>query len=156
MGDRTSVQFLVGGGIPRSLLNAFLEAAAAAEGLGLDYGFSAVSLEALEAASARGWLELSAGEVNYANCDTFEDFCQENNLVYRKEWDAGGGYGPGGELWDVAAKMAGEPIGYCIGGIGQDVGLTDREIRECGSWDALMARLDRLTASLPPFKIVEG
>jgi hypothetical protein len=45
-------------------------------------------------------------ECNYAQMEDIESWCGENDVAYLKTWEAGGGYGPGIELWKPGMKEA--------------------------------------------------
>lgn len=40
-------------------------------------------------------------QCNYAQMEDVEGFCQESGVTYLKQWAAGGGYGPGFELYNA-------------------------------------------------------
>lgn len=156
MGDHTCVSFEIGGKLPKSLVEE-LVAAANSDGLGTDWNDSDFTLEGLEKREPQTSLALTGTEINYANCDALEDFCQENALLYCKLWDAGGGFPAGGEIRDLTCMIDGtDVLEFSVSGTGGDVFLNDREIRDLGSWEAVLARLDRLSAQMPAFEVVDG
>jgi hypothetical protein len=98
MGDRTQVQFIIGGNLPAALVDDFVDAIRD-EYFGVEWeGFSETEVRAAIHAGAP--LCLNANEVNYASADAIEAFCGAHGLPYVKTWDAGGGYGPGLEVFN--------------------------------------------------------
>lgn len=98
MGDRTQVTFTIGGEVPADRLDDLLEAIKA-EGFGPEW--EGPDNDRLREMIAAGEVfHITGNEVNYATAEAIESICKELVLPYRKEWDAGGGYGPGIEIFD--------------------------------------------------------
>ena len=156
MGDRTSVAIEIGGNLDAALLPELIEAIEA-DGLDFDWGMSEVTKDTLlswitpDAEKPEGSsLYLTAHKVNYASLETLESFCAEHGLPYRKEWDAGGDYGAGGELFDGQ-----KTVKYTTSQIGGSPALTAHEIRSFGGYEKLLAYLDTLQAPVPPLRLTE-
>ena len=146
MGDRTSVQIEIGGDLPASAVAEFLDLCEV-ESLTTDWS-TAVTADDLVGRTES--LTLCACDVNYGNLDELEPFLREHKLKYRKEWDAGGDYSSGAQVFN------GEKLVECdSSGIGLEITIGATELRKLGSYEAIIARLDGLTFNLPPFKIVE-
>lgn len=124
MGDRTSVMILIGGALAAATVPEMVEAIEA-EGFGIDWqGAGAAEIEeAIRDAAARGEpVVVTDHECNYASADDLEAFLKANGLPFRKEWDAGGEYGPGIVVWDGQDERE-----YTSAGISHSDALLDRQ-----------------------------
>lgn len=123
MGDRTDYQITIGGKMTPDTLSQLVETIEA-EGLGLEWEGGATADELrgafVDAALNGQAVTLNAHDVNYGNADDVESFCCAHDLPYRKEWDAGGGYGPGVEVFDGEACRE-----YTSAGIGNGGPMLD-------------------------------
>jgi hypothetical protein len=158
MGDRVAVIIRIGGPLPRSLIPALVEACEA-DCARMDWGGGVASALTEQAVlDLKGeQLELYAAEVNYAELDNLEPFLVEHGLLYRIEWEAGGGFSAGGKVYDLICKIGGHgAVEYEISGLGEDTSITAAEIRKLGDYESVLARLDRLDGPLPPLEVVDG
>lgn len=85
-------------------------------------------------------------ECNYAIMEGVEAVCAEHNISYRKQWEPGGDYGPGIELFDGTharqiGTLEGEPV------------VTLSQIKELGI--GVMGYLQSFADDLPPLQIID-
>lgn len=91
-------------------------------------------------------------ECNYAQMEDIEEWCRDNEIGYRKSWEAGGDYGPGLELWKPGMQQA-EQCPSLEGGPAVD--LDDLvKARDSGTIDALIADLKKFTSLGPPVRVL--
>ena len=91
MGDRCTVYMEFGGKISRQAAEALVKVLEA-EGYRSNDTDDEPSIDILDHS-------FYCHDVNYANIEAIEDVCSEHAIDYRKENDAGGGYGAAIELW---------------------------------------------------------
>lgn len=94
MGDRTYTQIEFSGVISEEQADELVDLLEAQNCEANNPDHTNDLLEALKAGSS-----FYDGECNYAQMDDIEEWCSENDVAYLKTWEAGGGYGPGIELW---------------------------------------------------------
>ncbi len=145
MGDRTSVQITIGGDLPRSLVGELVDLCQA-ERLMVDW-FEPVG--AADIVMSQDGLTLGAHEVSGTNFDELEPWLVEHKMPYRKSWDAGIGFGAGGEFFDGE-----DTVEFSGGEAGSPIALDEHRIRELGSYDAVLAHFAKLNAPLA-LRIVE-
>lgn len=155
MGDRTSVTITIGGQLPRSLAPELAQILIA-DGMDMIEWSHLSENEIIEHLLKGGDdVEFNGQEINYGNIDGTEEWLQEHDLFYRMSWEPGGGYGAGEKIFDLISKIGGHGPLWLNTNDG-DTCLTDAEIRELGSYEAVIARLDRAAQPVPPLEIVEG
>lgn len=152
MGDRTTVRFEIGGKLNIGQIGHLVELLEED-----DFSFehedytdgAELSVEAIiEHAKTHDTLQFVAHEVNYGNCDELEAFLRGASLAYRKEWDAGGCYGAGGEI----VSLEGDSDSYALDGDSGDPLLGVTTILET-PFGQLYERCQRLSAPIPEFEI---
>lgn len=149
MSDQFNAYVEIGDPLRRSRVEDFLEAISE-DCMSTDWDGPEVTPDDLKIADAV--LKLYAR----SSPDEVLTFCRRYGLFFRYEWEH---YeGNGGMLLDLGCKINDRDIlGYHLGGeIGTEPCLGAHLLRQLGSYEAIMARLDRLTAALPKFEIVEG
>ncbi|MFY8164595.1 MAG: hypothetical protein ACOVKC_10205, partial [Brevundimonas sp.] len=146
MGDRTDVRIEIGGKLPRALIPELVKAAES-DGVSIDYGDEALTEAYVQ--DGDGPLILSGYEINYADLPTLQDFCRTHKLPYRKEWGAGDGYPAGGELMDAEGLAT-----YGMTESGGDPALDAATIIKLGSYEAVMAVINRLIEPVPDLEII--
>lgn len=82
-------------------------------------------------------------ECNYAQMEDIEGWCRDNNVSYLKTWEAGGGFGPGLELFDVATQTT-EQCSSIESSPAVELGQLIKA-RDEGTLDELVARLSKFT-----------
>lgn len=106
MGDRTTAYFTLGGKLTREAYDELLELIEQ-ESYIQDNSFEDTDVR--EALVERKRFDIWIDEANYGSADPFPDFARRHGLPYHHSWASGGGYGPGGEIYDPAT---GETIEY--------------------------------------------
>lgn len=105
---------------------------------------------------------LSAGasfydsECNYAQMEEIEAWCGENNVSYLKNWEAGGDYGPGLQLFDATT---GETVECPALESAPAVPLSELiTARNDGTIDTLIAGMQKFadfSTHFPPLKVLK-
>lgn len=149
MGDRVWVKLMIGGEIAAEDLQELVEACEVEGGRDY-YSDTEITVESVTAAVARGeTFDVAIQEANYAEAEAIEDFCRERKLPYLKEWEAGGGFGPGIVVFDGAS----DPVEYSA--ISGDAVMNETQARSLGTFEAVMAWFSAANWS-PPALTIKG
>ena len=148
MGDRVYVSGLIGGQLARADVAAFLDA------LENDGAVNPETYDLFGADDLESWpggaLPFGIDECNYANPADLLAFCREKGLPYFFQWDQGGGFGPGLQVW----PGAGDPRDYA--GVEGDAALTETQAKALGSFESILNYFKGANWRPDAFSIVEA
>jgi hypothetical protein len=95
-------------------------------------------------------LTFASGDVNYGNLDELEDFGAENGLFYRYWHDSGPEWASATYVYTPHDRQR----RHAMGDANSELSLNETQIRELGTYAAVLEYFSTLKADLPDLEIV--